>query len=105
MTVKNVSALVKNLLINEPDTRNSDDVLYRRVIETVGDARGLDVSRIPVTAFFSYGASEGFPSYETVSRTRRKLQATYPELEGCEVVLYERAMLEQDYKRYALGEC
>ena len=31
--------MVKNLLINEPDTRNSDDVLYRRVIETVGDAR------------------------------------------------------------------
>ena len=103
--IKGVSNMVKQLLINEPDTRNSDNLLYRRVIETIATERGIDANRIPVTAFFSYGASEGFPSLETVSRTRRKLQATYRELDGSEVVVYTRAMLEDDFKLYAVGGC
>lgn len=105
MTVKNVSALVKNLLINEPDTRNSDITLYRRAIETVAQERGVDLNRVPVTVFLTYSGSEGYPTFETVSRTRRKIRRTYPELCGVAEVEYGRMERETEFKNYAIGEC
>lgn len=105
MTVKNVSALVKNLLIEEPETRNSDITLYRRAIETVAHERGIDLNRVPVTVFLTYSGSEGYPTYETVSRACRKIRATYPELSGAAEVEYGRAERETEFKNYALGEC
>ena len=43
----------------------------------------------------------GLPSFESVSRTRRKLQARYPELAGSRPVQKMRATGEKAYRRYA----
>lgn len=83
MTIKNVSDLVKNLLINEPETRNSDITLYRRAIETVANEKGIDLNRVPVTVFLTYSGSEGYPTFETVSRTRRKIRKAYGSAVRC----------------------
>lgn len=43
----------------------------------------------------------GLPSFESVSRTRRKLQAQHPELAGSHPVQKMRATGEKAYRRYA----
>ena len=43
----------------------------------------------------------GLPSYESVSRTRRKLQAKYPELAGSRPAQKRRATGEKAYRKYA----
>ena len=44
----------------------------------------------------------GFPSFETITRCRRKIQAKYPELANSKVQEM-RADREQDFKAYALS--
>jgi len=43
----------------------------------------------------------GLPSFESVGRTRRKLQAKYPELAGSARVRQLRAEGEKAYRKYA----
>ena len=43
----------------------------------------------------------GLPSFESVGRTRRKLQAKYPELAGNARVRRLRAEGEKAYRKYA----
>jgi len=43
----------------------------------------------------------GLPSFESVGRTRRKLQAEHPELLGSIRIQKIRAKQEQNYRRYA----
>ena len=40
--------IVKELLEKEPQTRNSDNYLYMRVLQVVGKRQGIDVDNMPV---------------------------------------------------------
>ena len=50
MRLKKTSDLVHELLINEPACRNSDNILYWRVLQTIGSQKGIDVSKMSVPA-------------------------------------------------------
>jgi len=50
--------------------------------------------------FFLHIAEYGFPSYETVGRARRKLQANHPELCGNSNVEAQRMLNEQVFRDY-----
>lgn len=59
--LKNIKALVKTILENDERARNSDSFLYFRVIEAVGNRKGIDMNKIPVTAYLLNMAAWGFP--------------------------------------------
>lgn len=96
-------ALVLEILKASPRARNSDNYLLYAVYATVGKRHGIDIDKMSVPTFFLHLKEYGFPSPETVRRTRQKLQAAYPELAGDEQVEGYRAYNEEKYRDYARG--
>lgn len=97
--LKNATAIVKNLLINNPQTRNSDDYLYFKVCETIAPESISQKFWYVLLSRKQYG----LPAFESVRRTRQKLQATYPELAGNGEVEGYRALQEEVFRNYAKG--
>ena len=97
--LKTTTDLVKHILETIPETRNSDTLLYYRVCDAV-DSQSLGLS-------FGYVLLSmkdlKIPGFETVRRSRQKLQATYPELAGKEVEGH-RMMNEEIFREYAKGK-
>lgn len=96
--------LVKTILETNTQTRNSDSLLYLKVLEHCALQKGVDLQLLSVSAFFTSMNIFGFPCYETVRRTRQKIQREYPELKGCEAVEAARAENEQAFRGYARSE-
>lgn len=95
--LKNATAIVKDLLVNNPQTRNSDDYLYYKVCERI--------SPECINQKFWYVLLNrklfGLPAFESVRRSRQKLQETYPELAGNGKVEGYRALQEELFREYA----
>lgn len=64
-------------------------------------AGGKDAGAMPFAEVMSQYRYLGLPSFESVGRTRRKLQAEHPELLGSIRIQKLRAKQEQNYRRYA----
>lgn len=96
-------ALVKNLLEREPKTRNSDSYLYFRIISIIADANNIDLNGIPVTAFLLNMNDYPFPPFESVRRTRQKVQEKCPHLAASPEVEIFRAENETAYREFARG--
>ena len=94
----NLTKLVKTIL--EQDERNSDDYLYMLVLYKSSPI-GFAISEISVTTFLANRDRWGFPSYKSVSRTRRKAQEEHPELRGTERVRKRRSKREEVFREYA----
>lgn len=97
--LKNTSDIVKVILQRYPDTRNSDDLLYLKVCEYVN---GTHIS-LPFWKVIQERKDFGYPPFESVRRSRQKLQATYPELASSKVVEVQREENEKIYKEFARG--
>jgi hypothetical protein len=83
--LNSTKALVKSILEKDEVARNSDSFLYLVVIHTIADQKKGEVpppSKITVTDFLLNMSRWGFPPFESVRRTRQKIQAILPEL-GC----------------------
>ena len=94
--------LVKMILETEPQTRNSDSLLYLKVLEHCAIQKGVNLHLIPVTDFLSHYIYEyDFPCSETVRRTRQKVQREYPELKGNKSVQEQRKINEAVFKDFA----
>lgn len=104
LDLKNTTALVKSILEQDKQARNSDSYLYLKVITHTAERIGVNLHGLSVPMFLLNGADMGFVGFETVRRARQKIQATYPELAACEVVDGFRAENEQKYEAYAVGE-
>lgn len=97
--------LVKTILETEPQTRNSDSLLYLKVLEHCAVQKGVNLHLIPVTAFLSHYIYEyDFPCSETVRRARQKVQSEHPELKGCKVVQEQREVNESIFRDFARGK-
>jgi hypothetical protein len=97
--LKNTSDIVKLILQKYPATRNSDDLLYMKVCEYVN---GTHIS-LPFWKVMQERKDFGYPPFESVRRSRQKLQATYPELSANKVVEAQREENEKAYKEFARG--
>lgn len=95
--------LVKGILEEYPDTRNSDNILYVRVCEQIGREHGININKMSMPFFLLNLKDYNMPQYETVGRCRRKLQAEYPELQADANVEAQRELNEADFKAYARG--
>ena len=81
--MKDLSLIVKKVLNEHPETRDSDSKLICWVYSiTNPEVLKLSFSKVMWNSKFY-----NLPSFETIRRTRQKLQHDYPELRG---KLYER---------------
>ena len=101
--LKTTTELVKEILLKYPKARNSDNELYYWVCATIGKQNGIDVHTMSMPMFFLYLKEYGFPGFETVRRSRQKLQAEYPELSAVSEVEGQRNLNEKAFRDYARG--
>ena len=102
--LKTTTALVKSILEQDKQCRNSDSFLYLKVLSVIGKQRGIDIEKMSVPYFLEHLHGAGLPGFETVRRTRQKIQQHHPELATCEAVEGYRAENEAEYREYARGE-
>lgn len=101
--LKTTQAIVLEILTEQPMARSSDNYLCYMVYKTVGKKNGIDIDSMSMPTFFLHMKEYGFPSTETIRRTRQKLQAENPELCGSRTVEGQRLLNEEDFREYARG--
>ena len=99
--LKKTSKLVKAILEQDGRARNSDSFLYLKVIEHIADVKGYNLYGISVPVFLVSMKEYGFPPFESVRRSRQKIQADFPELAACDKVLEMRMEQKAEYFDYA----
>ena len=95
--IKKVEPLVHKVLIDKPLTRADDFLLVLEVYKEsfIDDAMSIG-------AVLENHELIGLPSFGSITRARRKLQAKYPELRN-ETSAEIRAKEETEYRAYALN--
>lgn len=101
MKFKRTDLLIKNILEQNPATRNSDSLLYLEVIERIG--RGN--SRKPIDEILLGLEELGLPCFETVRRTRQKIQADRDDLRAVGKVQDYRAEREMEFSKHFGAKC
>lgn len=99
--LKTVSKLVKAILESNEQARNSDNVLYLKILEYHSEQKGIDLSAMSIPAFLLEMKQYGFPAFETVRRSRQKVQEAYPDLAASGIVGKRRAKKEETYREFA----
>ena len=95
--IKKTSDIVKEILKYVPQTRNNDMLLYYEVCKAIDKT----VLKLPFWVVILDLKGHGIPPFETVRRTRQKVQQCCPELAACEDVKAMRTVQEEKYKSYA----
>lgn len=101
--LKSIKARVLAILRQDERARNSDSHLYFRLIGIIGQEKGIDMNFVTVTAFLLNMDEWGFPPFESVRRTRKKVQREFPELSANEQVKAFRDAKEQEFREFARG--
>ena len=102
--LKTTKSLVESILEQDAEARNSDRHLYLKVIRKVAEERMFDLNAISVTDFLSNMSQWGFPPFESVRRSRQKLQQFNPELSSNDEVQAFREENEAVFREFARGE-
>jgi uncharacterized protein (DUF169 family) len=93
MELKQLKDLVTETLKQGETFRENDDLLYLTICIKLFSNRG-SITNMTVADFFTNRKKYGLPTFESVSRCRRKAQEENPELRPCEKVQKAR-----EYKR------
>ena len=101
--LKTITDIVKEVLKSHEKARNCDDYLYYLVCSLVGKQNGFDVDNMQLSHFLLYRREYNLPAFETVRRTRQKIQQHHPELCGNDVVEGYRTVNEDKFRNYARG--
>ena len=101
--LKTTQAIVLEILKEQPMTRDSDNHLCYWVYKVIGKKNGIDIDSMSMPTFFLHMKEYGFPSTETIRRTRQKLQAEHTELCSSRIIDVQRLMNEEDFREYARG--
>lgn len=91
-----VHQLVYDTLKNKPETRTDDFILIREVLSYWLSGE------MSIDSLFLNHKQLGIPSFETITRCRRKIQEQFPELVNAEVKEL-REQEEGEYVQYALN--
>ena len=89
--------LVKKVLEENERTRNSDNELYIEVCYRINPY----VVKMPFDYVLLTLEEHSLPPFESVRRTRQKIQAECPNLRPCDEVALFRAENETAYKEFA----
>lgn len=92
--IQKVEPLVYKALVDIPATRDNDFILIHEVLKNFVD------TKMSISTALNNHVILGLPSFASIIRIRRKLQAQYKELEGTKVK-EQRAKEEQEFRDYA----
>lgn len=100
--LRNIEMLVYNILQEIELARGDDYLLYYLVVKEYFENNPQlgDIDRVPFAEVMCGHYRFGIPSYETVTRARRKIQAAEPELKT-ESVARRRKQEEKRFREYA----
>ncbi len=93
MDLNNTKELVKKVLLDDLGSRNSDNRLYANVCKLLN----LKATQRPFYEVIEFPEKYGFPTYETVRRSRQKIQEECPELGADTRTKQKRMECEQMY--------
>ncbi len=100
-----IANLVKDILTDIPETRNSDYYLYLKVLERTAEINGAPKPKDLTVSYFLRNAKKlKFPYFETVRRARQKIQEEIPELKSVPCVAKVKAEKEKAFREFARGE-
>lgn len=103
MKLKNIESMVLKIMQRYEATRSDDFVLIYAVYREIAIHNEICFN-MPLTDSFCdmmmNHKKYGFPSFESVTRTRRKIFETYPELKPKKITK-ERKKAEEEYKEYS----
>lgn len=91
---------VKNVLTEIPSTRDDDFKLIAEVYYELG----FDINTTSFGLMMLGHKEFGLPPFESITRARRKLQATYEELRSSKEVAEARLNKTSDYIDYAIDD-
>ena len=97
MELKKLSEIIKTLLLKSENCRSSDDFLYCEVIKNIYP----NILNLTAEQFFYKRKNYKIPSFESVSRCRRKLQEEHPELRLPKKVQEARQIQEEKFYNFA----
>lgn len=104
LDLKNTTALVKSILEQDKQCRNSDSFLYLKVLSVFADQKGINLDSVSIPNFLLQHHGTNFPIFESVRRARQKVQERNPHLAACEAVEGFRAENEAEFREYARSE-
>lgn len=99
--LRNTTALVKEALKSNPRARNSDNYLYYLICKAKLAGWGVDITALSFADGLLKRSEYNLPAFETVRRSRQKIQQHNPELAGTADVEAQRAILEDEFRNYA----
>lgn len=97
MKIRTLEPVVEEVLKTNESARKDDFILIEKVIEKLGI--NPEISFKSILLFHN---ELNVPSFETITRCRRKLQEKYPELKDEETALFREEKVE-DFVQYALN--
>ena len=95
--LRNATEIVKQILEEEPSTRNSDELLYKRYCEIVEPS----VLKLSFSTYLEVAKHLSIAQFHSVKRSRRKLQEEYPHLRADANVEAGRELNEKAFREYA----
>lgn len=102
--LKTTKALVQAILEKDHMARNSDNYLYSKVIQHFDEEYNTDILNMPVHSFLIMGCDNvPVPPFESVRRSRQKVQAECPWLAASEDVAEFRFENEKEFREFARG--
>ena len=101
--LRTYTGLVKSILEEDQQTRNSDSYLYLKVLRHIASEKDILLDDLTVPDFLVSMNVLGMPCFETIRRTRQKLQEKFPELSAKETVQEFRAENERGFREFARG--
>jgi hypothetical protein len=102
--LKTIQGLVQALLEQDPKCRNCDGYLYLRVLFTYAKKNNINLDAMSISDFLMNHHGNDFPIFESVRRSRQKLQQHRPDLSASEAVEGFRAENEAQFRAYAMGD-
>lgn len=103
MKLKNLGSMVLKIMQRYEATRSNDFVLIYAVYREIAVNKEIQFNISLTDSFCDMMLNHkkyGFPSFESVTRTRRKIFETHPELKPKKIIK-ERKKAEEKYKEYS----
>lgn len=97
--LKKTSHIVLKLLKEDELTRKDDNYLIKRVNETIMPGS----SEMTLNQVLGLIVQKQLPCFESIRRSRQKLQEKYPELNDIETAIH-RADKEEEYREFVRCE-
>ena len=95
-----LNSLVRFLLSTEPELRDSDLKLFKRIYEIYR----VDVYNTSFDDILGRIARNEVPAFESIRRSRQKIQEYNPELRSSIQVQNQKDNIETEFREFALGE-